>query len=157
MDYFRSAAPECYCTDETLLTGMMCRFADLNFTEQSRAVQQEYLKVYEKRKARIQEQIDNLRAQAEARRKSGFGAGGSGCRTGGAARAAAGGDARDGAPAAGDSYGSGYRTRYPDAGGNEDGGMTAKRTESQPDGAGLEPAPSFQFYDYEREISRWRA
>ena len=29
-------------------------------------MQQEYLKVYEKRKARIQEQIDNLRAQAEA-------------------------------------------------------------------------------------------
>lgn len=66
VDYFRSAAPEYYCTDETLLTGMMCRFADLNFTEQSRKVQQEYLKVYEKRKARIQEQIDNLRAQAEA-------------------------------------------------------------------------------------------
>lgn len=66
VDYFRSAAPECYCTDETLLTGMMCRFADMNFTEQSRKVQQEYLKVYEKRKARIQEQIDNLRAQAEA-------------------------------------------------------------------------------------------
>ena len=66
VDYFRSAAPECYCTDETLLTGMMCRFADLNFTEQSRKVQQEYLKVYERRKARIQEQIDNLRAQAEA-------------------------------------------------------------------------------------------
>ena len=66
VDYFRSAAPECYCTDETLLTGMMYRFADLNFTEQSRKVQQEYLKVYEKRKARIQEQIDNLRAQAEA-------------------------------------------------------------------------------------------
>lgn len=70
MDYFRSAAPECYCTDETLLTGMMCRFADLNFTEQSRAVQQEYLKVYEKRKARIQEQIDNLRAQGRSRRKA---------------------------------------------------------------------------------------
>lgn len=70
VDYFRSAAPECYCTDETLLTGMMCRFADLNFTEQSRAVQQEYLKVYEKRKARIQEQIDNLRAQAEAVEKA---------------------------------------------------------------------------------------
>lgn len=70
VDYFRSAAPECYCTDETLLTGMMCRFADMNFTEQSRAVQQEYLKVYEKRKARIQEQIDNLRAQAEAVEKA---------------------------------------------------------------------------------------
>ncbi len=70
VDYFRSAAPECYCTDKTLLTGMMCRFADMNFTEQSRAVQQEYLKVYEKRKARIQEQIDNLRAQAEAVEKA---------------------------------------------------------------------------------------
>ena len=70
VDYFRSAAPEYRCTDETLLTGMMCRFADMNFTEQSRAVQQEYLKVYEKRKARIQEQIDNLRAQAEADEKA---------------------------------------------------------------------------------------
>ena len=70
VDYFRSAAPDFRCTDETLLTGMMCRFADMNFTEQSRAVQQEYLKVYEKRKARIQEQIDNLRAQAEAVEKA---------------------------------------------------------------------------------------
>ena len=49
---------------------MMCRFADMNFEKQSREVQQEYLKVYEKRKARIQEQIDNLRAQAEAVEKA---------------------------------------------------------------------------------------
>ena len=66
VDYFRSAAPECYCTDETLLTGMMCRFADMNFTEQSQKVQQEYLQVYERRKARLQEQIDALQAKAEA-------------------------------------------------------------------------------------------
>ena len=70
VDYFRSAAPEYRCTDETLLTGMMCRFADMNFEKQSREVQQEYLKVYEKRKARIQEQINNLRAQAEAVEKA---------------------------------------------------------------------------------------
>ena len=61
VDYFRSAAPEYRCTDETLLTGMMCRFADMNFTEQS-----QYLKVYERRKARLQEQIDALHAKAEA-------------------------------------------------------------------------------------------
>ena len=66
VDYFRSAAPEYRCTDETLLTGMMCRFADLNFAEQSKAVQQQYLETYEKRKARLQEQIDALHAKAEA-------------------------------------------------------------------------------------------
>ena len=66
LNYFRSAAPDYRCTDETLDTKLMCRFADLNFTEQSQKVQQEYLKVYERRKARLQEQIDGLRAQAEA-------------------------------------------------------------------------------------------
>ena len=66
VDYFRSAAPEYGCTDETLLTGMMCRFADMNFTEQSQKVQQEYLQVYERRKARLQEQIDALQAKAES-------------------------------------------------------------------------------------------
>ena len=45
---------------------MMCRFADMNFTEQSQKVQQEYLKVYERRKARLQEQIDALQAKAES-------------------------------------------------------------------------------------------
>lgn len=45
---------------------MMCRFADMNFAEQSQKVQQEYLKVYERRKARLQEQIDALQAKAEA-------------------------------------------------------------------------------------------
>ena len=66
VDFFRSAAPEYRCTDETLLTGMMCRFADLNFADQSKAVQQQYLETYEKRKARLQEQIDALQAKAEA-------------------------------------------------------------------------------------------
>ena len=66
VDFFRSAAPEYRCTDETLLTGMMCRFADLNFAEQSKPVQQQYLETYEKRKARLQEQIDALHAKAEA-------------------------------------------------------------------------------------------
>lgn len=66
VEYFRSSAPECRCTDETLDTRLMCRFADLNFTEQSQTVQQKYLEVYEKRKARLQEQIDALKAQEEA-------------------------------------------------------------------------------------------
>lgn len=64
--FFRTAAPESYCTDETLDTRLLCRFAELNFEKESRAVQQEYLAVYEKRKARIQEQIDDLKAQTEA-------------------------------------------------------------------------------------------
>ena len=38
----------------------------MNFSEQSQKVQQEYLKVYERRKARLQEQIDALQAKAEA-------------------------------------------------------------------------------------------
>lgn len=70
INYFRSTAPELRCTDETLLTGMMCRFADLNFAEQSKAIQQQYLETYEKRKARLQEQIDALQAKAEAEEKA---------------------------------------------------------------------------------------
>ena len=62
--------------------GMMCRFADMNFTEQSQKVQQEYLKVYERRKARLQEQIDALQAKSRGRGDGGFDAGGTGCRTG---------------------------------------------------------------------------
>lgn len=47
--FLRTIAPESYCTDETLDTRLLCRFAEL----ESRAVQQEFLTVYEKRKARI--------------------------------------------------------------------------------------------------------
>ena len=86
VDYFRSAAPDYGCTDETLLTGMMCRFADMNFTEQSQKVQQEYLKVYERRKARLQEQIDALQAKAEAEEKVALDAGDSGLRARGTSR-----------------------------------------------------------------------
>ncbi|WP_288822894.1 ParB/RepB/Spo0J family partition protein [uncultured Alistipes sp.] len=66
MNFFQSSAPDYNCTDDTVTTKLLCRFADLNFTEQSQSVQQEYLKTYEKRKARLQEQIDDLTAQAEA-------------------------------------------------------------------------------------------
>ncbi len=65
-NFFRVAAPESYCTDRTLDTQLLCRFGELNFAEQSRQVQQEFLAVYEKRRVRIQEQIDDLKAQAEA-------------------------------------------------------------------------------------------
>ena len=66
MNFFQSSAPDHNCTDDTVATKLLCRFADLNFAEQSQSVQQEYLKTYEKRKARLQEQIDDLTAQAEA-------------------------------------------------------------------------------------------
>ena len=66
MNFFQSSAPDYNCTDDTVATKLLCRFADLNFAEQSQSVQQEYLKTYEKRKARLQEQIDDLTAQAEA-------------------------------------------------------------------------------------------
>lgn len=66
LDFFRAKAPDYNCTDERLDTQLMCRFADLNFEKESHAVQQQYLETYEKRKARLQEQIDALDAQAEA-------------------------------------------------------------------------------------------
>lgn len=66
LDFFRAAAPDYNCTDERLDTQLMCRFADLNFEKESHAVQQQYLETYEKRRARLQEQIEALDAQAEA-------------------------------------------------------------------------------------------
>lgn len=45
----------------------MCRFADLNFEAQSRTVQEKYLATYERRRTKLQEQIDDLKAQEEAR------------------------------------------------------------------------------------------
>lgn len=65
-NFFCITAPKNGCTDETLETRLLCHFADLNFEQQSRAVQQEYLSVYEKRKERLQEQIDALIATEEA-------------------------------------------------------------------------------------------
>lgn len=45
----------------------MCRFADLNFEAQSRTLQEKYLATYERRRTKLQEQIDDLKAQEEAR------------------------------------------------------------------------------------------
>lgn len=43
------------------------RFADLNFEAQSRILQEKYLATYERRRTKLQEQIDDLKAQEEAR------------------------------------------------------------------------------------------
>ncbi len=48
------------CTDEMLDTRLLCEFAELNFAEQSQAIVQKYMKVYEKRKSRLDEQIEAL-------------------------------------------------------------------------------------------------
>lgn len=45
----------------------MCRFADLNFEAQSRTLQEKYLATYERRRTKLQEQIDDLKAQEEVR------------------------------------------------------------------------------------------
>ena len=66
LDFFRATAPDYNCTDELLATQLMCRFADLNFEKESRNVQRQYLEIYEKRKVRLQDQIDALDAQMEA-------------------------------------------------------------------------------------------
>lgn len=66
LEFLRLTTPIKDCTDQTLSTRMLCRFADLNFPEKSKAVQQEFISVYEKRKARLQEQIDAIVAQQEA-------------------------------------------------------------------------------------------
>lgn len=65
LEFFRIYAPDRDCTDETIDTKLLLRFAELNFPKQSQAVQQEYLQVYEKRKARLQEQIDAIVADEE--------------------------------------------------------------------------------------------
>lgn len=66
LDFFRAKAPDHHCTEDTLDTRLMVRFADLNIPEKSKTIQQEYLSIYEKRKARLQEQIDAIVAQQEA-------------------------------------------------------------------------------------------
>ena len=67
LDFFRTTARDYNCTDEEVDTRLMCRFADLNFEAQSRTMQEKYLATYERRRAKLQEQIDDLKAQEEAR------------------------------------------------------------------------------------------
>lgn len=67
LDFFRTTARDYNCTDEEVDTRLMCRFADLNFEFQSRTLQEKYLATYERRRAKLQEQIDDLKAQEEAR------------------------------------------------------------------------------------------
>lgn len=67
LDFFRTTARDYNCTDEEVDTRLMCRFADLNFEAQSRTLQEKYLTTYERRRTKLQEQIDDLKAQEEAR------------------------------------------------------------------------------------------
>jgi ParB family chromosome partitioning protein len=67
LDFFRTTARDYNCTDEEVDTRLMCRFADLNFEAQSRILQEKYLATYERRRTKLQEQIDDLKAQEEAR------------------------------------------------------------------------------------------
>lgn len=67
LDFFRTTARDYNCTDEEVDTRLMCRFADLNFEAQSRTVQEKYLATYERRRTKLQEQIDDLKAQEAAR------------------------------------------------------------------------------------------
>ena len=67
LDFFRTTARDYNCTDEEVDTRLMCRFADLNFETQSRTLQEKYLATYERRRTKLQEQIDDLKAQEEAR------------------------------------------------------------------------------------------
>lgn len=67
LDFFRTTARDYNCTDEEVDTRLMCRFADLNFEAQSRILQEKYLATYERRRTKLQEQIDGLKAQEEAR------------------------------------------------------------------------------------------
>ena len=67
LDFFRTTARDYNCTDQEVDTRLMCRFADLNFEAQSRTLQEKYLATYERRRTKLQEQIDDLKAQEEAR------------------------------------------------------------------------------------------
>ncbi len=67
LDFFRTTARDYNCTDEEVDTRLMCRFADLNFEAQSRTLQEKYLATYERRRTKLQEQIDDLKAQEEAK------------------------------------------------------------------------------------------
>ena len=60
LTFLRNSAPTYNCTDETLDTRLLCEFAELNFAEQSRPIMEKYREVYDKRKNRLDEQIEAL-------------------------------------------------------------------------------------------------
>ncbi len=60
LTFLRNSAPTYNCTDETLDTRLLCEFAELNFAEQSRPIMEKYREVYDKRKSRLNEQIEAL-------------------------------------------------------------------------------------------------
>lgn len=55
-------APDYNCTDETLDTRLLCEFVEMNFAEQTRPIMEKYKELYDKRKSRLDEQIDALDA-----------------------------------------------------------------------------------------------
>ena len=61
LTFLRNSAPTYNCTDETLDTRLLCEFAELNFAEQSRSIMKKYREVYDKRKSRLDEQIEALK------------------------------------------------------------------------------------------------
>ena len=61
LTFLRNSAPTYNCTDETLDTRLLCEFAELNFAEQSRSLMKKYREVYDKRKSRLDEQIEALK------------------------------------------------------------------------------------------------
>lgn len=60
LSFLCQKAPDDNCTDETLDTRLLCEFAELNFAEQSRPIMEKYREVYDKRKSRLDEQIEAL-------------------------------------------------------------------------------------------------
>lgn len=60
LTFLRNSAPTYNCTDETLDTRLLCEFAELNFAEQSRPIMEKYREVYDRRKSRLDEQIEAL-------------------------------------------------------------------------------------------------
>lgn len=60
LTFLRNSAPTYNCTDETLDTRLLCEFAELNFAKQSRPIMEKYREVYDKRKSRLNEQIEAL-------------------------------------------------------------------------------------------------
>ena len=62
--FLNQAAPTENCTDETLDTRLLCEFAELNYGEQTRTIMAKHKEVYDKRKSRLDEQIEALDALA---------------------------------------------------------------------------------------------
>lgn len=60
LTFLHNSAPTNNCTDETLDTRLLCEFAELNFAEQSRPIMEKYREVYDKRKSRLDEQLEAL-------------------------------------------------------------------------------------------------